>query len=374
MMGIQTSFTADALARNAGTDLGLLLKFDIWRRTAWRKPASDAEPAVPSELSASCAEQKSEARPAAGVSLRGLAGGMHRLAYIMTAAKGVALGPDGTQLKRGGFTSYLDRYAYLTPYEERLDHLSPGLLNPSREEILPVMLDQLRDLPAKTFLTNRFWRYLPWAPERPIEYHRLVATLISFSNDHNNEIAKEFFPAERIRDFLARVVQESKNRNSTLNVCSQFRIALSVADGHPIGAAVIAALAYRAIARLWDSRADPLMRFSAELESENDVDAVKVGLSTSLFHYYIDPRDPLADTYHFWTNILIGMFTEFEGGARPVGSALCRTAFYFGPDLMHLVRIRMFGVKQIAGVHKYEDRMGMWIGVQIARNIISHAS
>ncbi|MEM9072633.1 MAG: hypothetical protein AAGE52_29265 [Myxococcota bacterium] len=146
---------------------------------------------------------------------------------------------------------------------------------------------------------------------------------------------------------------EALPRAGALTVPDQLELALDLASNDLFQALLALHTTTRVLARGRDTCLHPAFALTLE-------ERLSLGEGIAPFHPD-DARggDPLGDTYHFWANVIGGMYSVRNPGA---GGVLVRSALYAGPVLMRVVRQEVFGSRLFCGDHARIDRLGLSIG------------
>ncbi|MFH1832595.1 MAG: hypothetical protein ABH816_00310 [Candidatus Levyibacteriota bacterium] len=211
----------------------------------------------------------------------------------------------------------------------------------------------------------------PWDSKR-IKISRLTASLIAFSNDHGKKTVSEFFPIEKIFDFLHSVREQAQTMGRQLTVVDQFDIALRQTDNNPVAAALLAHASYRAVARLCDTRLSEKLLFKVESEAD-PITMMTIARSTADFSMS-DVRDPLGDAYHWWAQFSAGMIFTLVKKQYPIQVGILNTAFYFGSNLTLVIREKIQRMSLLSGDHKQVDRQGLRLGKATGDFIVNNSN
>jgi hypothetical protein len=283
---------------------------------------------------------------------------LYRLSRLMSAAYGVATGPTGTTPEQSHIVQYLDLF-------------NSGLGTRTYNEP-----DEILELRFKELVQNRPGRQglndpLPWSWRTGVSLDRLVSTVISFSDDHDNPICREYFPVANMVALASDIIKSSCERGRPLRLDEQYKIALSSSANHPFAAAVLLHGTYRAIGRVWDTRVHPSLRIPLQMNDSEMLSMLALARATASFDDGSRLDDPLGDTYHFWAQYSVGMAAQYAAQQKPLAAASIRALFHYGPNIMTLVRERIMGKTQAAGNHIQEDRLGLCLGERIAAYLLS---
>ncbi|HBQ15511.1 MAG TPA: hypothetical protein DEF51_31785 [Myxococcales bacterium] len=186
----------------------------------------------------------------------------------------------------------------------------------------------------------------------PRSASRLVASLVSFVDDHVEPVPEELFPPATSR-FLEEVAQAAR-RGMVLDRRDQLAIARSSASS-PFEALAICHAGIRQLARGRDTRAlgGPI-GLGWRCATGRAIAAFPEAWSRG--------GDPLGDTYHYWANVIAGVCAATLGGLR--GRCIARL-FHAGPVLMTAVRERTFRRRLFYGNHAAIDRLGLRHGLAL---------
>ncbi|HSD98464.1 MAG TPA: hypothetical protein VLB73_02060 [Patescibacteria group bacterium] len=248
-------------------------------------------------------------------------------------------------------------HSHIDSYLEKIRREAPSFDNPTEsiiQEALAAKIIQVTSHASRdSLLTN------PWNSRR-IKPSRLAASLIAFSNDHGKKTVPEFFPVEEILVYLNSIQEQAKKTGKQLTVIDQFNLALDQTNNNPVAAALLAHSSYRAIARSCDTRLSPQLAFEVD-SSTQPITMMSVAQSTADFSVN-DQRDPLGNTYHWWSQFSAGMIFALLKKDNPIQVATYNTAFSAGPELTVLLRQKIRRRQLAAGDHKQVDRQGKRIG------------
>lgn len=298
------------------------------------------------------------ARPGKG----GLLETIGRIRRLKNAAMGVSTGPTGLSPEQVHVKQHIDAYG------AKVDLAREDLYGPSEETIRQSFKGTVSDLISKGRFKPDDWRHTPWEPQRLIEMDRFAGTVISFSDDHQNPIAEEFFPIEEMLQFLQEVQTRYKDSGKKLNVIDQFEIALSLSNQNPVGAGLLIHSSFRSVARVLDTRVSKRLKFPVTSAAE-EISMTGIAECTAHYRENSSNADPLGDSYHWWGQFAAGMVFELHRTGSPIQSSMYRNAFYFGPDLMKFARETLMGKTMIAGNHKEVDRQGLRLGKEMGELI-----
>jgi len=136
---------------------------------------------------------------------------------------------------------------------------------------------------------------------------------------------------------------------------------IKITNGRPIAAAIVCHAAFRAVARNMDKRVAPEFNFSMEYR-------IKLAKATACFPMDISKhRDPLGDTYHFWSTMIAGMIIMVNRNHTLIRRKAYQAIFYFSANLMYIVRQSIFGHPLLFGIHGKVDRLGLKYGVKLGK-------
>jgi hypothetical protein len=192
---------------------------------------------------------------------------------------------------------------------------------------------------------------------RAVAAFDLLAALSSFTDDYALEPPRGLFAVDIAVSILARIRDEH-----CLCLPEQLDIALGCADGRPFEALLGLHTATRVLARGRDTRLHPSFQMSLD-------ERLRRGEAIAPFH----PDDalggdPLGDTYHFWANVVGGVYAACPTNPR-ASRALVGGMLYAGPWLMHSVRETLFGSTLFCGTHARIDRLGLGLGRRFGRRV-----
>lgn len=247
---------------------------------------------------------------------------------------------------------------HLKEYKERVENEVtrwPEKCNPPEEELIIAIQKHLESNGCVDPLK------FTWAPEVSITLDRMLSAFCSFSDTHRGTIAQEYFPVELSLQFLEAVYENAKHQGKALNAADQYVLALRFANGNPLAAAILAHSAFRMAGRDRDTRVHS--EFSMDLDSR-----IVIANSVALFGAQENTvTDPVGDTYHFWAQYSAGMVSYFKGRDNPLQSGLFYLVFKNGSNLMQLVHEKILGKPVIFGFHKEVDRLGIRVGLKMAK-------
>ncbi len=220
--------------------------------------------------------------------------------------------------------------------------------------------EQLQARLNQTFSGNVSFGYLPWAPSQVLYLGRSLHALCSFCDDYDDEIMVEYFPVNESLQFLEIVLQKG-SPVEPLKIDEQWSIALQISEGNPIAASIICHSALRAVARNMDKRVGPSFDFPMDfrIRAAKAIACFPSGLSKH--------RDPLGDSYHYWSTVLAGMILILNRKRPLIARAAYRAMFYYSANLMYLVRQSLFGHQLLFGTHGKVDRLGLTHGLKLGR-------
>jgi hypothetical protein len=184
---------------------------------------------------------------------------------------------------------------------------------------------------------------------------RVVAALVSFTDDHEQPVPFDVLPRAETRallDALASYV------GPPLAPPGQLAIARRIA-ADPWTALLACHLATRQLARGRDTRAlgdDVPVAVEARCRIGACIAAFPAALS--------EGGDPLGDTYHYWANVIAGVTAASHGGWRGRG---VERLFRAGPYLMRVVREGLFRSRLFYGDHRHVDHLGLTHGLALGR-------
>lgn len=259
----------------------------------------------------------------------------------------------GAATRKGVLNSPLERYLERLREEPESEYNPPEAV--TKKELTTSIIDALsREGNSRdTLLTE------PWSSRR-IKPSRLAATLIAFSNDHGKKTVPEFFPVDEIFTYLQSVKTRSSQTGKQLTIADQFNLALEQTHNNPIAAALLAHSAYRSVARSSDTRLNPHLVFEVESNTQ-PITMMNIARSTADFSEN-DKRDPLGNTYHWWSQFTAGMTFALLKRDNPFQVLMYNKAFSLGPELTVALRSKLLHMPLAAGDHKAVDRQGMRLG------------
>lgn len=207
---------------------------------------------------------------------------------------------------------------------------------------------------VEPFINDSDLSSLPWTEHRFSQGLHL-ATVISFSDQHNRPVTPEYFVPERARVFVNEVSEFADENGRQATIPEQFSFALELSEGSVLGASVISHAGTRSIARGSDSRVDPLIDYTAQEVKDWRDDVASFEAITGKY------GDPPGDTYHFWGAFIAGLLSETGDRVRDK---------FFNPAYRHLftnaaeiTSILRYGIGRKKGdTHKEADVAGYHIG------------
>jgi hypothetical protein len=181
----------------------------------------------------------------------------------------------------------------------------------------------------------------------------LVAAVSSFTDDYSSAPPTDLFAVPAALAILRALEHEEH-----IPVNEQLAIGLGVTSGELFTAVMGLHTATRVLARGRDRRLHPGFRMSLEERLER-------GRAIAPFHPD-DSRggDPMGDTYHFWANVLGGIYAGCPW-LTTRQRAFVAGMLYAGPWLMRGVREMAFGSTLFYGNHARVDRLGLRIGLEL---------
>jgi len=255
----------------------------------------------------------------------------------------------------------------LEEYLEKINQEPAPSYNPEEEIILREFIPRISLAIDEKKHSIRSLLTLPWSSQR-IELTRLAAALIAFSDDHGRETVPEFFPVAEILRFLHEVRRQSQDTGKQLTLIDQFDIALHQTNNHPVAAAILTHGSYRAL-RSCDTRLDPRLSFGIDSETES-ITRMNIARSTAEFSI-ADTRDPLGNTYHWWSQFSAGMTFALLKEIAPKQANVFNSAFHAGPELTKFIRNKLLGMPLAAGDHRSVDRQGVRLGRALGNVIVN---
>lgn len=255
----------------------------------------------------------------------------------------------------------------LERYLEKVNQEPSPSFNPEEKIIKREFISRISQAIAEKNHSRRSLLTLPWSSRR-IEPPRLAAALIAFSDDHGKKTVPEFFPIHEMFQFLQEVRTQPLETGKQLTVVDQFDIALRQTDNNPVAAALLAHGSYR-VMRSCDTRLSPRLSFEIESDSQ-PITMMSIARSTADFAVG-DTRDPLGNTYHWWSQFSAGMIFTLLKRRAPIQVSVYNKAFYLGPNLTLGIRNRFLHMPLSAGDHKTVDRQGMRIGRAMGNVIVN---
>lgn len=199
---------------------------------------------------------------------------------------------------------------------------------------------------------------LSWT-NRKVDLIRLFYSLISFWDDHNVKVAREFYPVDQCLSYIAKVIQTSREFYRPLDVTEQFQAALELTGNSCFSATILAHSASRAIGRNKDHRVSQKFVFSPS-------EMLEWGQSIARFES-TDKYDPPGDTYHFWATCAMGMAVNSNEAAKNSFAKIpIAIMFRNGSNIMSAARTMLAG-NPLYFKHKETDRLGLQIGSFLAK-------
>lgn len=181
---------------------------------------------------------------------------------------------------------------------------------------------------------------------------RVVAALVSFTDDYDGPYPDEAFDDEAVRACLDHLADRPGVTLPELLDAPPCRD-----RGSWLEAVLVLHAALRQLARGRDGRALPSCRLSLD-------ERLWIGRGVLPFTRELSRGgDPLGDAYHYAANLAIGSLLV-SGRAR---TAWPVPLFAVGPELMWLVREKGFGAPLFFGNHARIDRLGLRHGAGVAR-------
>ena len=193
---------------------------------------------------------------------------------------------------------------------------------------------------------------LPWSFRR-VDLQRLFCSLVTFSDDHQVKIAREYFPIQESLDYIEAVRNLSEANERPLLLLEQFSVALGVTDSQVLPAAILCHSASRAIGRNRDRRVSSNFRFDEE-------DFYSWGNYIARFDSP-NQYDPAGDTYHFWATFTMGLALRLNSRYDRTHCLVYGALFYFGADIMRNAR-QIIARNPLHYKHREVDRLGLEIG------------
>lgn len=283
------------------------------------------------------------------------------LLSVFGACIGVATGPTGTDSEQSHVAEYLREFNLWKRNKLR---------NPPPERLRRCLEQKIDSFQQSQLRSN--WRSFPWTDKEKLQIDRLAATVISFTDDHKGEIFLEYFPLKEMNLLIREIIRAYEITGTETSIGNQYWMSLNYSQGHPLAASILLHAAYRAVARSRDTRVDKSLKFPVKNEQDpSEPSMLSLARATASFEDGNDLDDPLGDTYHFWAEYAIGMAIEFESAEGNRMSPLYSPLFFYGPNLMSLVREKVLRKTQAAGNHLYEDRTGLRLGKEIARGLVN---
>ncbi|HEX7042903.1 MAG TPA: hypothetical protein VF189_06645 [Patescibacteria group bacterium] len=248
-------------------------------------------------------------------------------------------------------------------YIESVGRENPTQYNPKGEEIAA----NLVELTHKALLEKDSQDSLlsiPWSTRRgfrveKVHPSRLASSLIAYADSQGKKLADEYFPTAEIKEFLNEVKNKAQENEKPLTVPEQFEVALNLTDNNPLAASILAHSAYRAIARVKDTRISPDLEFSLD-------EMMDISRSTADFYTNDSPsRDPLGDTYHWWASHTAGLGFTLSKENFPKTSRMLTWMFYNSAAITTFVRKTILHKTNLANHHKDVDRQGLQVGITL---------
>lgn len=203
---------------------------------------------------------------------------------------------------------------------------------------------------------------LPWGNR--FSKGQYLRTYGAYSDQHSLPLVPHLLVPKLGRRFIDNVVKNADDLGRQITLIEQYQLALDLADGHPLGAALVAHSGARAIARNRDQRVDnELYRFSQE-EMNHWRDCVSFFISNS------DSYGEVAgDTYHFWGAFVAGMVVDRQFRARDIIFNPIYKGIY--PNMEWIAALATgLTVGDWVLVHKVVDREGFSAGKSLSKRLI----
>lgn len=204
---------------------------------------------------------------------------------------------------------------------------------------------------------------LPWT-DGPFSQGIHLAVMLAFADMHNQPTPSEYFMPKESRDFVDRVIEAADEKGRQITLPEQFQIALDIAQGSVLGAAVIAHVGSRSIARESDTRVDPKLDYSiAEVKKWRDC--------VANFERITDEYDdPPSETYHFWGTFIAGLLSETGDRRRDkIFNPIYRQLYTKMAEISELLRYRLARKKGLP--HKEADLVGYHLGSMVGASLQS---
>lgn len=221
--------------------------------------------------------------------------------------------------------------------------------HPPEQDLLSSMVTLIRENPE----TGR--DQLPWS-SRKINLQRLFCSLVTFTDDHQQKVAREYFPITQSLDYIEQVFKQSNQAGRPLYLDEQFGIGLKLADNHPLAAAILCHSASRAIGRNRDQRVSSRFIFEDQRFHQWGEAVARFDSQTQY--------DPPGDTYHFWATCSMGMALGKGLKSQLPAVIAYGTLFYFGADIMDHAR-KLVARNPLHYKHREVDRLGLSVGFRL---------
>ena len=259
---------------------------------------------------------------------------------LVKALYGVAKGPQPRNIK-------LYKEGLMATY---------SVLNGDRNPAEDIMTPCLINLTQNYDNTNNT---IPWSASSKLYVGRALTSIASFADDHEGSIPREFFPPLELHSkFINDIEQEKNNKGSRIDVLSQYNIALNIANGNPLAAAILCHSVTRRIAR----DADTVKYGILNLE-----DRIRFAGMIAYFEDTLSPTiDSLGDTYHFWAKYIAGFLFHELQSQQPVSNYISSVIYQYSPYMMKFIRNYIFHNKLEFDTKKKIDQMGFRVGKNVA--------
>ena len=248
-------------------------------------------------------------------------------------------------------------------------HRAAAAENASRNELKPPLntefelLADLTEVIQKRIVSGHLVSFVPnpyWLENATYDPLEIFATTIQFFDNHSEPLPKTTLPPSKdIKEFIQYVL-ESSNK---LDIRKQFEKLLNISRGNILGAANIAFLATRLLARGWETRAYP------EIEINPGIIRKANQRLVGFEGYANSSNDTPGDTYYFWTHFFASSaYSQLGGGNADIFNGIFRV----GTPLMQFAR-KYVARQPMIGEYNEASMLGRHIGLaigEIARVLI----
>lgn len=169
----------------------------------------------------------------------------------------------------------------------------------TKADLIPT-IRKFKLLNNNDYSDRKFWQVLPWN-NRLIDASDLFGLCICHADYHELKMPEYLIPpADLSRKYTEGIISAKE----PLQLSEQFELAMSLTNGFPTAAAILAMVTTRQFARDLDRR------IFKDITPNNDFyDTFLNKLATfSKVWTESEPPDPPGNTYYYWTNMAFGMF------------------------------------------------------------------